>query len=254
MKELLAGVNGRVLAQIAWSNALLAFDFDGTLAPIVAEPVDARMKPSTRKLMRELANVYPCIVISGRSPDDCWQRLDGVDLFTVIGNHGIESWWADDAMRDRVEGWAAFLRQELLSMPGVVVEAKGLSVAVHYRHSPLGDGARSLITRACRALDGARVFGGIRAVNIVPERAPDKGAALEAQRRRLGCARAFYIGDDETDEDAFALSRTGRVLAVRVGRSRSSSAPYFIKKQGDIDVVLSTLLRLRRQGLGPRSA
>jgi trehalose 6-phosphate phosphatase len=254
MRDLLARDNRPILAQIAWSNSVLAFDFDGTLAPIADPPNRARMRRSTQKLLGEVARVYPCIVISGRAQNDSLRRLDGVDLFAVVGNHGIEPWWGGDRIRRRVHRWADVLRHELCWDAGVVVESKDLSVAVHYRQSRFKGAVRDDILRVCRQLEDVHILGGTQAVNLVPREAPGKGMAVELHRARLGCDHALYVGDDETDEDAFALGATGHVLAVRVGRSRSSRAAYFIRRQGDMDMLLSTLLRLRRGPSGRGSS
>ena len=69
MNRILSAANVDVLAQYAWSRVLLAFDFDGTLAPIVPDRDDARMRPRTRALLEEICRRYPCAVISGRSRD-----------------------------------------------------------------------------------------------------------------------------------------------------------------------------------------
>jgi trehalose 6-phosphate phosphatase len=90
MKRVLSPRNVDVLAQFAWSHVLLAFDFDGTLAPIVADRDAARMRASTRKLFERVCRLYPCAVISGRSRDDVSSRLEGLPVKYIIGNHGLE--------------------------------------------------------------------------------------------------------------------------------------------------------------------
>src|SRR6185295_11415249 len=90
MRHILARLHRPLLEQFAWSQVLVAFDFDGTLAPIVADPTAAAMAPSTRRLFREVAALYPCAVISGRSRADLAGRLRGVPLREIVGNHGLE--------------------------------------------------------------------------------------------------------------------------------------------------------------------
>jgi len=84
-------------------------------------------------------------------------------------------------------------------------------------------------------------------VNVLPPDAPHKGLALERLRTEQGCDTALYVGDDETDEDVFTLDRPGQLLSVRVGASGRSQAAYFLKNQGEIDVLLDLLLRARRR-------
>ena len=78
MKSLLAPQNRSVLRRLVRGRVLLAFDFDGTLAPIVADPPAARLRPRTRRLLAEVARKYPCVVISGRSRADVARRLTGI--------------------------------------------------------------------------------------------------------------------------------------------------------------------------------
>jgi trehalose 6-phosphate phosphatase len=82
-------------------------------------------------------------------------------------------------------------------------------------------------------------------VNVVPRGAPHKGEALERARRLLACEKAIYVGDDDTDEDAFAAARPDRLLSVRIGSTRRSRARYRLKDQRQIDRFLRALLTLR---------
>jgi trehalose 6-phosphate phosphatase len=70
--------------------------------------------------------------------------------------------------------------------------------------------------------------------------------ALERERDRLGCDTALFVGDDDTDEDVFALDRPGRLLGIRVGRTPASQAPYCLRDQREIDDLLDRLIALRR--------
>jgi trehalose-6-phosphatase len=78
----------------------------------------------------------------------------------------------------------------------------------------------------------------------LPPDAPGKGYALEKLRKKLRVERAVYVGDDLTDEDVFSSKQPG-LLRVRVGRSQSSAAGYFLRDQRDIDRFLKRLLLLR---------
>jgi trehalose-phosphatase len=125
----------------------------------------------------------------------------------------------------------------------VWVEDKGLSVAVHYRQSTRKAEARRRILTATRNLNHARVFGGKQVVNLALNRAPDKGAALATERERLGCDWVLYVGDDENDEEAFALD--GNIVAVRIGRKQRSHARYYLRTQAEIDPLLERMVGLR---------
>jgi trehalose 6-phosphate phosphatase len=237
--------NAAVLAHFAGSNVLVALDYDGTLAPIVASPRRARMRARTRKLLQAVAERYPCVIISGRSREDVAGRVDTVPVWHVSGNHGVEPWGQEAAFAARVRLWVQQLRRRLADLPGVEVEDKTYSVAVHYRKARQKRRATRAVLAAARALRGARIVGGSEAVNILPREAPDKGVALERARRLLVCDTAIYVGDDETDEDAFAAGRPDRLLAIRVGPARKSRARYRLKDQREIDRFLQQLLALR---------
>ncbi|HSE63304.1 MAG TPA: trehalose-phosphatase [Thermoanaerobaculia bacterium] len=244
--DILRPVNRRVLAEFAASNVLLAFDFDGTLAPIVAEPSQARMRSETLRLLTEAASLYPCIVVSGRAQSDLVGRLDGVPVRGVVGNHGVEPWQASRALSDEVRRWHPQLERKLRGLPGVTIEDKSFSVSVHYRQARDKEKAREQILDAAAALGDVRVIGGIEVVNILPPGAPDKGTALVSERERLGCESAIYVGDDETDEDVFALEDPDRILGIRVGPTPASAAEYSIVSQVEIDALLRVLVELRR--------
>jgi trehalose 6-phosphate phosphatase len=245
MRDLLSRAGREVLQQFAWSNVLLAFDYDGTLAPIVRDPDKAAMRAPTRRLLIEVAARYPCIVVSGRAQPDARRWLRGIPLQEVIGNHGIEPWQATLPVRKEVERWAPILLRRLSAFRGVQVENKTFSIAVHYRRSREKKRARAAILAAVAALGPIRLIGGKQVVNILPEGAPHKGIALERERDRLRADTAIYVGDDETDEDVFGLDHPGRLLTVRVGPKRTSQASYYLRNQAAVDDLLRILVGLR---------
>ncbi len=229
----------------AWSNVLLAFDYDGTLAPLVNARARAAMRLSTRRLLKRASELYPCVVISGRAQGDALGRLRGVEVWRVIGNHGAEPSAGAAAMRRRVRQWLPVLKRRLSRHQGVIVEDKGFSVAVHYRQARQRNAARRAILSVARSLNDVRIIGGKLAVNFLVPDAPHKGLALERERAQFACDTVIYVGDDETDEDVFQLDRPGRLLSIRVGQKRRSAAPYYIRNQAEIDRLLETLIGLR---------
>ena len=243
MQYLLSRASRAVLTRLAQERTLCAFDFDGTLSPIVEHPGQAGMRDQTRILLGRLAALYPCVIVSGRSRADLLGRLSGLKVARVIGNHGAETEATTREPRRRVEQWRASLELELGALPGLWVEDKGLSLAVHYRQSPQKIEARRRILAATRNLAEVRVVGGKQVVNLVLERALDKGQALAAERSRLGCNWVLYVGDDENDEDAFALD--GNTVPLRIGRKQRSHARFYLRTQAEIDKLLELLVLLR---------
>lgn len=241
MRYLLSRASRPILAQLAAERTLCAFDFDGTLAPIVEHPNQARMRTRTKELLSALTALYPCVIVSGRDRSDLLGKLRDVNVAGVIGNHGAETIGTErTSNRRRVAKWKAALKSVLGSFPGVWIEDKGLSLAVHYRQSTQKAEARPHILAATRNLEHARVFGGKQVVNVVMDHAPHKGDALTAERDRLGCNSVLYVGDDENDEDAFGLN--GNIVPVRIGRKRQTHARYYLKTQTEIDELLKRLL------------
>jgi trehalose 6-phosphate phosphatase len=250
----LAPQHRAVLEQFACANVLAAFDYDGTLAPIAATPEQARMRESTRELFRRLSDSFPTVVISGREQADVDGRLEGLGLFAVIGNHGIEPWHVRKAYRAQAARWGAALRQSLRGLEGVWVEDKRYSVAAHYRQAARPAAARRRVLAVAAALPGARIVTGKKVCNVLPRDAPDKGAALDMARVALGCDAAIYVGDDDTDEDVFRLQPDWPLLTVRVGPRRGTRAAFHLRRQSLLDDLLDLLVRFRvaPQSLKPR--
>ncbi|HXK05313.1 MAG TPA: trehalose-phosphatase [Verrucomicrobiae bacterium] len=242
MRWILSRESGEILQRFLASDVLLGFDFDGTLAPIVEDPDRAGMRSETRRLLRRVAAARPCVVISGRSRADVYERLAGTGVRRIIGNHGGEPARRGSEIRRRVTSWRDSLRRRLSLVPGLRVEDKGLSLTVHYRGFRPRARARLAIREAAERLPGVRLISGLEAISLVPRDAPDKGTALVAEMRRLSCSRALYVGDEGTDEDVFALHDDSRLLTVRVGRRLYSQAQYFLRNQREIDGLLRQLL------------
>lgn len=247
MRYIFSARNASALQTFVCGNVLLAFDFDGTLAPIVSQPGRAAMRSGTRTLLKRLASECACIVISGRSRKDVGRRLRGVGLREVVGNHGIEPWGSSKKLAQTVRAWVPLLQERLGALSGVVIEEKQFSASVHYRHARHKRAAIRAIHEAATTLRGARLVGGKQVVNFVPRGAPDKGHAVEEARRRGSHDKVVYVGDDETDENAFAVMRNRRSLGIRVGQKRTSLARYYIRNQGEMDRLLASLIAACRQ-------
>jgi trehalose 6-phosphate phosphatase len=254
MRDILSQANRDLVRQFAWSSVLLAFDYDGTLAPIVRDPRKAAMRAVTKRLLVQVAQLYPTVVISGRSRAELRRWLGGVPLRQLVGNHGIEPWQAHRPLVDEVDRCLPVLDRHLSGLAGVVIENKAYSISVHYRRSREKRRALAAILEAAARLKNVRVVGGKQVVNILPDGAHHKGIALEKERSRLQCDTALYVGDDETDEDVFALDQPGRLLSIRVTPKRASRATYCLRNQRAVDDLLALLVELRRPALARTGA
>lgn len=230
---------------------LIAFDYDGTLAPIAPTPAAARMRVETRRLLAGVARRYPCVVISGRPLEDLSRRLRRIPVWHLVGEHGFEHSGGGQAAVAHVRNWVDELRHRLPAQRGLVIEQKKNSVTVHYRHVRDKRRVIEAIDNAVRHLQDARRVGGAEAINLLPYNGPDKGVALQQARRAFACDCAIYVGDDDTDEDAFGSAGPEKLLSIRVGTRRASAARFRLRSQRDIDTFLAVLLDLR--GVRPRT-
>ncbi len=234
-----------IVESLSFTKTLYAFDFDGTLSKIVKVPSAATIGSMTNKLLKDLAALAPVAVVSGRSLSDLRARLLYQPRY-MIGNHGLEGLGFssnDLSHANRVaEAWGTQLAKIDFG-PGVEIENKTYSLAVHYRRSRNKRDVRLQIKRVLETLDPQpRVIAGKSVINLLPTGAPHKGAAVMELARQLGTKNVFYIGDDDTDEDVFGLLDP-RIMTVRVGKKVTSQARYYINRQSEINQVLKLLVR-----------
>ena len=237
-------------AVLSRAPAGLITDVDGTISPIVDQPESAGVPPGARLALARLASRLPLVAaVSGR-PIDHLVRTVGVDGMVYVGNHGLE-WWeegrsapvpeAQPYLAD-VSATLQDLSERLRSLPGVLVEDKGVSGAVHYRLSPDRAAAREAILEAIAKSSPARRLAtaeGRMVVNILPPVRADKGTAVERLIRHWELQGALYIGDDVTDLDAFRALRevraAGQCLTLSVA-VMSREAPPELESEADYRV------------------
>lgn len=252
MKRILAADNLDVLAQFAWARGLVAFDFDGTLAPLMEDRTLSAMRPRTSALLEKVATLYPCAIIANRTRDDVMARIAGIPVKHVVGNHGIESAISMPSFEPEIAALLPKLEEALRHQQGVEVENKRNSIAIHYHRARRKvEARRAILDAIARHADATRTVPGKLVVNITPKNAPNKGDALVALRDMEAMDIALYVGDDITDEDVFQLDQPGRLLCIRVGHSRKSAAPWYLRNQLEMDFLLETLVELRAKGPRP---
>jgi trehalose 6-phosphate phosphatase len=203
-------------------------DYDGTLTPIVDRPEDAAIPEETRRGVAALAGVCPVAVVSGRDLADV-RAMVSVEGIHYAGSHGFDILAPDGSShqkaRDllpRLDAAEAELRPLLEGIEGVRVERKRFAVAVHFR---LADEARvpeveAAVDRIAAAHPDLRKTGGKKIFELRPGIPWDKGKALLFVLDVLGLegdqVLPVYVGDDETDEDAFrAIRERGLGVVVR---------------------------------------
>lgn len=251
MRYALGAASLTQLRNMLSGRPMLAFDIDGTLAPIVAEPWRAHISDELRACLRSLAARTPVAIITGRAVKDA-RPLLGFSPHYLVGNHGAEgipgfeaqsiafqrvcaAWLAELSATDS-RGWRA--------MPGIMLEDKQYSLSFHYRHAARPALARQMLEqRIARLVPPPDIVHGKRVLNLLPPDAPHKGEALQSLLGLSGCARAMYVGDDVTDEDVFRM-RMPEVLSIRVGRKRKSAAEMYLKNQADVARLVRRLVAM----------
>src|SRR5205085_3089463 len=252
MRHLFTPEGEAALAAVMRLAPVLAFDFDGTLAPIVARPDQAHVPPPVSEGLAHLAQRLPVAVISGRGVADVRARL-GFHPRWIVGNHGGEdpdvgppsaASQALDALRHRIAA-----RAESLVDAGVEVEDKQYSLALHYRLAPDPGAALVCIEDLLQGIEPAlKRFGGKCVVNVVATGLPDKGDALAALVHRAGAHAAVFVGDDVNDEAVFMRAEP-HWLTVRIGRDDPlSRAMFFLDSEAELAVVLQKMLALPSAG------
>jgi len=243
------------LADVARNRMLCAFDFDGTLAPIMPRPEQVRLPDGTRDMLVSLSSLAPVAIITGRSLDDVRGRL-GFQPDFILGNHGMEGvpGWENQAAGHarHCTAWKSQLEYMLgqsLDASGIWVEDKRYSLSVHFRMSPDPEKASALLGSVLSRLEPRpRLVSGKYVINVVNEDAYHKGSALEALMRACGAESAIYAGDDVTDEDVFQMKRA-EVLTIRVEHNPDSAADFFVPHADDMLRLLEELIvRLRTAG------
>ena len=246
MKNALSAAGIAMLQECLTTDPVYAFDFDGTLAPIVTEPQAAALPLSTRAILNRLASERTCIVVSGRLRNDVLSRLSGIPLAQAIGNHGSEPWLDSGILRRYVLAALPTLKERLSHFKGVGIEDKGVSVSIHYRNVFHRAAVIATIRQVAQSLGFAHIIPGKLVLNLLPPGAFDKAQGLLRAMEELHRCSAIYIGDDVTDERVFSLPKRYNVLGIRVGYRRDSHAALYLSRQQDIDVMLSFLLEQGR--------
>lgn len=240
------------IARFVARRALLTFDIDGTLAPIVARPEAARIPAPLQQALAQLCARAQVAVLTGRGRDDA-RRMLAFQPAYVLGNHGVEGLPGAQASVARLAevcaGWRAALeRQRTLGQAGVVLEDKRYSLSLHYRRAPDPPYAERVIAARVAALSPpAHVVMGKCVVNLLPPGAPTKGDALRMLLRQLPCGCAIYAGDDDTDEHVFDLP-DDMVLGIRVGARHASGATLYV----DGPEIMLDFVEYLNQAIGGR--
>lgn len=244
---------------------VIMLDVDGTLAPLAPRPDAAVVPAETRRAIATLAarDGVQVVLVSGRAAADARRMVSALHVW-VIGNHGFEITGPDGEelvdqqvahYRPIVAQAARRLEPQVAHVPGVFLEDKGWTLSVHYR---IADPA--VVPRLRAAVEdvvaqlGLRLTLGKQVLEIRPPVRVDKGTAVLLLGRQLGglddAGACVFIGDDQTDEDAFRAlrARSPRAITVRVlhgDESTPTAAEFSACDPIEVRAFLEWLVRWR---------
>jgi len=219
------------------ASIALFLDFDGTLAPLTGDPRKAVMNRAARAALLRLSghSWVRTWVISGRRESNLRELVGAVPGLTLLGVHGGAG-GASSALvpKEALRTVAAARRKLTASLngnSGVLVEDKEIAFAVHHRNASDAEVGRAhrLLDRVISEHRGAlRIVPGDRVWEVLPREIRGKGDAVRRQwRLRLPRALPIYIGNDGTDESAFAALTEG--ITARVGAAKPTRAQYALR-------------------------
>jgi trehalose 6-phosphate phosphatase len=248
------------------THILLLSDYDGTLTPIVSRPEEAMLSPKVREILRALT-VKPAFsvgIISGRPLSEV-KALVGVEGIYYAGNHGFEIEGpglnfihpAAKTAQTEIKDLVHQLSIRLSNIEGVIVEDKGLGLSIHYRLVKRSDEKLvadifQQITSPLIDAGKIRVTSGKKVFEVRPPVDWHKGKAVETILNELKPllggkqGMTIYMGDDNTDEDAFRIIHRPQGWSIFVGAENpSSNADYFLWSTTEVVTFLSRMLKLK---------
>lgn len=240
-------------------SVALFLDYDGTLTPIVAHPQLASLEAGRKKILEHLANKknLRITIISGRPLEEI-KRQVGVQGLIYVGNHGLEFEGPSirfvhpgaQTARPLMSELAERLKIALESFQGVFVENKTISLSLHYRQldPDKAEEARAAFSHALAPYQRKiKVTEGKKVWEVRPLLPWNKGTAVEwlitwAKARASNDVLPLYVGDDQTDEDAFKILKSkGITVKVAENGDDASQASYFIRSTDEVFELLNRL-------------
>ncbi len=235
-------------------NWAMFLDIDGTLLDLAPTPRAVRVPPGLPALLSDLGQALDGAValISGRALSDIDRLFPSLTL-VAAGQHGAELRRPDGTV-DRCAPPPSDLSARIAAFaadrPGLLVEDKGMTVAVHWRQAPeYGETLGRFVDSVVSELGGAfQAIRGNRVFEIKP-RAASKRTAVE----RLMASPPFagripvFLGDDRTDEDGFAAALAMDGFAIRVGDGEPTIAPLRVAGPAEVHAFLSRIVETLRE-------
>jgi trehalose 6-phosphate phosphatase len=239
----------QIAAQVRQASCVALFtDFDGTLAPIAKWPDQVKLSPDFRRLLSTLSdNDITVGVMSGRKLSDVQKRV-GLRRVWYSGSHGLcvhrhgrpPIAFFTPAQRATMLSVGRRLSVRMRRLEGILLEQKGVAIAVHYRNSTerTRDLAFASVREVLEQYPQVHILRGKKAWELLPDSLTSKWTAIRfILRHEHRCNRplVFYLGDDATDERVFAQMKG---ISVVVGRQHSTAARFFLHSPGEVKQFL----------------
>jgi trehalose 6-phosphate phosphatase len=242
-------------AQFKGKTPAIFLDYDGCLTPIVQQPEMAVLSDEMREALHELAAVTKVAVVSGRDRKNV-EQLVKLDNLYFAGSHGFditgpdgmasEPGGAKDAL-PALEKASGILQEKLQRVEGSLVERKRYAIAVHFRNVADGqvEEVRKAVDEVLDAMPELKIGHGKKIYELKPNLDWHKGKAVMWLMEELGLNDGkylpLYIGDDITDEDAFAELQ-GKGIGILVGEhDDKTAATYTLESVDQVRVFLEDL-------------
>jgi len=237
------------------NRLIILSDFDGTLAPIAERPELVRIPDETKRILERLADNARCTlgIISGRSIRDV-ERYLKIKRIYYAGNHGLEvkgprlifTQPLTTSQRAALSESGEELKAVLRGVEGVVIEDKGLTISIHYRmvDENIVKTVEEAVVKVTLTHPSLKLSTGKKVFELRPDIDWNKGRCAELIVKAEGSGGlVLYLGDDETDEDAFRALSHGVTVLVNDHPS-PTSARYFVKNTDEVALLLKKILEI----------
>jgi len=252
-----------------WTPAF-CLDYDGTLAPLVTDPAAARLPKGVGRLLQKLTDRHPVAIVSGRSIEKLrdWVRVEGLYF---AGSHGFDiegpngsrlNYSIASQLLPEIRDAMSALQARLARVAGVAIEDNKFVLSVHTRNVSAADlpVVHEIVEAVLDEQPLLRRSSGHHVIELRPQVHWHKGRAMEwliksmcdmlglpsGGANRSGTAMPIFIGDDVSDEDAFALLSEGRgiPIVVRPGapERNSTAAEFWLRDPKQVSEFLSMFL------------
>lgn len=257
-------MNRAILTPVAGIRSLWVFDFDGTLSPIVHDRHAARIHPMCREILKELARMptHFVVVLSSREIEDLSKRVplprlilggaSGLE-WRLPGGHRIRPGDTFEARREKVRRTLDPLLARLSHIPGVDVEDKCWSIAIHHRH--VLPEVVAMLDPLLKELEGTpdvRVYRGPAVAEVQMIRNVSKSFGVRTICRILGFDpsrdRILYAGDDENDAVAMRWVLRKKGIAISVGSAAHVRGARVVENPVALARAVGALAGVTKQG------